>query len=292
MNGLGREKLVSAERGSRSPRPIESSLDERVAHGSCSKSPLFGAQLKVLSLVRHSHLPWICPFPLSPVTAQGSERVRERGRQESPHLCYGFVLAIYRTPSRFSKSLSCVHRVAFYFWAIGSMTLLPVEVTGDGRVDSGKKSPHLSRGFDRNEFDRSLVGENLDFRASPRHRTAFQSLAQESSSSHGQEAGRTKGASRTDPSSGRDAGQDLVHLPESCSCGYSGPFEEEDGLPVESRQVLDLPPQTLIATEHRCPVQRCPGCRKTVRAPFPAEAAVPVQYGPNFKSFLAYIHSV
>lgn len=84
----------------------------------------------------------------------------------------------------------------------------------------------------------------------------------------------------------------LLHLPETCSCGYSGPFEEEDGLPVESRQVLDLPPQTLIATEHRCPVRRCPGCWKTVRAPFPAEAAVPVQYGPNFKSFLTYIHSV
>ncbi len=84
----------------------------------------------------------------------------------------------------------------------------------------------------------------------------------------------------------------LVHLPESCPCGYSGAFEEDPDLPVDTRQVLDLPPQTLIATEHRCPVRRCPKCRKRIQAPFPAEAAVPVQYGPNFKSFLAYTHSV
>ncbi|EQD24328.1 MAG: hypothetical protein D084_Lepto4C00482G0005 [Leptospirillum sp. Group IV 'UBA BS'] len=84
----------------------------------------------------------------------------------------------------------------------------------------------------------------------------------------------------------------LVHLPESCPCGYSGAFEEDPDLPVDTRQVLDLPPQTLIATEHRCPVRRCPKCRKRVQAPFPVGITVPVQYGPRFKGFLAYAQTV
>ena len=82
----------------------------------------------------------------------------------------------------------------------------------------------------------------------------------------------------------------VVHEPERCLCGYSGPFEEEADLPVPGRQVLDIPPQRLMATEHRCPVRRCPRCRKTVQVPFPAEAAVPVGYGPHFKGWLTYAH--
>ena len=82
----------------------------------------------------------------------------------------------------------------------------------------------------------------------------------------------------------------VVHTPESCPCGYSGPFEEEADLPVPARQVLDLPPQRLIATEHRCPLRRCPRCRETVQAPFPAEAVASVQYGPHFKGWLIYAH--
>ena len=82
----------------------------------------------------------------------------------------------------------------------------------------------------------------------------------------------------------------VVHDPERCLCGYSGPFEAEADLPVPARQVLDLPPQKLLATEHRCPVRRCPRCRKTVQAPFPAEATVPVQYGPHIKGWLTYAH--
>ena len=82
----------------------------------------------------------------------------------------------------------------------------------------------------------------------------------------------------------------VVHEPERCLCGYSGPFEEEADLPVPGRQVLDIPPQRLMATEHRCPVRRCPRCRKAVQAPFPAEAPVPVGYGPHVKGWLTYAH--
>lgn len=48
----------------------------------------------------------------------------------------------------------------------------------------------------------------------------------------------------------------VVHSPERCPCGYSGPFEEDAGLPVPARQLLDLPPQRLMETEHRCPLRR------------------------------------
>ena len=63
------------------------------------------------------------------------------------------------------------------------------------------------------------------------------------------------------------------------------PFEEDAGLPVPARQVLDLPPQRLMATEHRCP-----RCRKTVHAPFPAKVTVPVQDGPHVKGWRTYAH--
>lgn len=83
-----------------------------------------------------------------------------------------------------------------------------------------------------------------------------------------------------------------VHEPQKCSCGYAGAFESEEDLPVDTRQVLDLPPQKLLSTEHRCPVRRCPQCRKKVQALFPVGITVPVQYGPRFKGFLAYVQIV
>lgn len=81
-------------------------------------------------------------------------------------------------------------------------------------------------------------------------------------------------------------------LPSGSSCPNCG-----DHLPEASpshddwevRQVFDLPPISLKVTEHRARRCFCPGCGKTVTAPFPKEAKAPVQYGPRVQAAALYL---
>ncbi len=51
----------------------------------------------------------------------------------------------------------------------------------------------------------------------------------------------------------------IVHSPTDCrDCGHS--LEEVSPTEGERRQVLDLPPLSLITTEHRCLHKTCPHC--------------------------------
>lgn len=91
--------------------------------------------------------------------------------------------------------------------------------------------------------------------------------------------------SRLEPRSEPD--QVLVHAPQWCSsCG-----EDLDGAPVvaeQARQVLDLPPIRLVATEHRAQKRVC-RCGTVTSAQFPDQVRCPVSYGPRITALGCYL---
>jgi len=82
-----------------------------------------------------------------------------------------------------------------------------------------------------------------------------------------------------------------VHPLSSCPCGCGSDLSEQPVLNYESRQVFDLPPQKLMVTEHRVEVKRCPLSGELVHTPWPIGVTAPVQYGPDFLAWLAYLNT-
>ena len=72
------------------------------------------------------------------------------------------------------------------------------------------------------------------------------------------------------------------HYPDSCrGCGRE--FGEDERLPSRRpgrRQVAELPPITVVITEHRSHRLRCPCCKRKTAAGFPAEVAASA-FGPR-----------
>jgi transposase len=82
--------------------------------------------------------------------------------------------------------------------------------------------------------------------------------------------------------------QVVAHAPGCCaSCG--GSLAEAEGRCAERRQVWELPPITLVVTEHQVEERRCPCCGTANRGVFPTAIAQPVQYGPRLDGFLTYL---
>lgn len=75
--------------------------------------------------------------------------------------------------------------------------------------------------------------------------------------------------------------------PSVCPCGCHLEHARKAG--YESRQVIDLPPLKVEATDYMAEIVQCPSCRDYVRAGFPAGVTRPVQYGPRLKSVVAYL---
>jgi len=75
------------------------------------------------------------------------------------------------------------------------------------------------------------------------------------------------------------------HYPDSCrGCGHE--FGEEEKLPSRRpgrRQVAELPPITVLLTEHRSHRLRCPRCMRRTAAEFPAEVAASA-FGPRLQA--------
>ena len=75
------------------------------------------------------------------------------------------------------------------------------------------------------------------------------------------------------------------HYPESCGgCGHE--FGVEEQLPSRRpgrRQVVELPPITLILREHRSHRLRCPCCKRRTAAEFPADVAASA-FGPRLQA--------
>lgn len=81
-------------------------------------------------------------------------------------------------------------------------------------------------------------------------------------------------------------GHIVTHSPSSCQkCGRN--LEDVPVQSYEKRQVSDLVVR-METTEHRSEILCCPDCHHHNQAPFPAEVAYQVQYGPALKAFLSY----
>lgn len=82
-----------------------------------------------------------------------------------------------------------------------------------------------------------------------------------------------------------------VHALASCPCGCGGDLSKQPVLHYESRQVFNLPPQKLVGTEHRVEIKRCPISGELLHTPWPVGITAPVQYGPDFLAWLAYLNT-
>lgn len=72
-------------------------------------------------------------------------------------------------------------------------------------------------------------------------------------------------------------------------CGIS--LDTEQALSHVKRQVFDIPQPLLQILEYRAEVKSCPDCGEFVTAEFPGGVTGPVQYGPNIKTFAAYLNN-
>ncbi len=64
------------------------------------------------------------------------------------------------------------------------------------------------------------------------------------------------------------------------------------GQEVERRQVQDVPPLRLEATDHVLEMVHCPRCHHPTRGTFPTGVRAPVQYGPRLCAVATYLHHV
>ncbi len=80
----------------------------------------------------------------------------------------------------------------------------------------------------------------------------------------------------------------VVHSPSACSCCGKA-LDRVEGSEAERRQVVDLPPLSLLTTEHRVQKKVCPDCGFETVASFPAEVETTVQYGPRLKALGVYL---
>ena len=79
----------------------------------------------------------------------------------------------------------------------------------------------------------------------------------------------------------------MLPTPSVCPCGCR--LDHARKVSCESRQVIDIPPIKVEATDFKAEIVQCPSCKEYVRAGFPSHVTRPVQYGPRLKSVAAYL---
>ena len=82
--------------------------------------------------------------------------------------------------------------------------------------------------------------------------------------------------------------QVVAHHPAQCA-GCGAALSAVPATTVQRRQVVDLPPLRLAVTEHQAATVCCPHCQQPTTAPFPPEAARPIQYGPRLLGLSVYL---
>jgi transposase len=81
-----------------------------------------------------------------------------------------------------------------------------------------------------------------------------------------------------------------VHAPSTCAhCGSA--LEAVAPCATERRQVFDLPPLSLVVTEHEAQTKRCPHCQQCTSGAFPAGVTQPTQYGPAVLALSVYLQT-
>jgi transposase len=83
----------------------------------------------------------------------------------------------------------------------------------------------------------------------------------------------------------------VTHRPTHCAACHAD-LSGVAGIVVERRQVHDVPPLHLEATDHVREAVQCPMCQHTTRGRFPADVGAPVQYGPHLRALATYLHHV
>jgi len=80
----------------------------------------------------------------------------------------------------------------------------------------------------------------------------------------------------------------IIYNVDKCkNCGKN--LHDEKAKDFERRQVFDIPPIKISATEHRGEIKICT-CGCTNYAEFPEDVKFSVQYGPRLNSFAVYLH--
>jgi len=77
------------------------------------------------------------------------------------------------------------------------------------------------------------------------------------------------------------------HVPDRCG-GCGATLADAPVVGVQARQVFDLPPLRLLATEHRAQRRRC-ACGTTTTGRFPAHARAAACYGPGVRALVCYL---
>ena len=79
-----------------------------------------------------------------------------------------------------------------------------------------------------------------------------------------------------------------VHAPLKCS-GCQTSLENITSVREEKRQVFDIPPPSVVVTEHRAQTKICPCCGVKNKGEFPNGVNACAQYGNNVKALSAYL---
>lgn len=84
---------------------------------------------------------------------------------------------------------------------------------------------------------------------------------------------------------------DKVVLHRVTECGHCGAcIADQPTQSVERRQVVDMPPLKLEATEHRAERKTCQTCGAVCKAAFPEGVDQPVQYGSQIRALATYMN--
>lgn len=137
---------------------------------------------------------------------------------------------------------------------------------------------------------RQQLGQNSRNSSKPPASDGYQKPAPKS---RRQRSGRKPGRSPGHPGSTlrfrTDPDRQVRHPVSACDqCGED--LTSTPPTAVERRQVIDLPDQPVVVTEHQAEVKACPHCGARTHAPFPEGVRAPVQYGPNILTLIAYLH--
>jgi transposase len=82
----------------------------------------------------------------------------------------------------------------------------------------------------------------------------------------------------------------VEHLPgQTCACGHD--LGSIEGLIIERRQVMDIPPINLEVTEHRLFQKTCNCCGRTLVGNFPSGITPGISYGAGVESVAAYMYA-